>query len=196
MVMVMGSSTQALLHLLHAAQWLAGEGRLQVSMEWRGVGCSDMNFPVAIEVTCVEVLRSFSEFHWQLALRPAFQHFPILSLSPASAQHLCVNLFHLMDALDLEGVPDLEMSSEPQNLAELHLGWSARPHLDRTFRGPGVPLKCTRDGPVASICYPDIGIGWNNAGAQGHKECQVGNEEALIGLVGLALVHTIGKKPC
>lgn len=45
-------------------------------------------------------------------------------------QHLCVNLFHLMDALDLEGVPDLEVS-------------------------PGVPLKCTRDGPVASICYPD-----------------------------------------
>ena len=27
-------------------------------------------------------------------------------------QHLCVNLFHLMDALDLEGVPDLEVSSE------------------------------------------------------------------------------------
>jgi hypothetical protein len=168
MVMVMGSSTQALLHLLHAAQWLAGEGRLQVSMEWRGVGCSDMNFPVAIEVTCVEVLISFSEFHWQLALRPAFQHFPILSLSPA--QHLCVNLFHLMDALDLEGVPDLEMSSEPQNLNST---WDE----DRTFRGPGVPLKCTRDGPVASICYPDIGIGWNNAGAQGHKECQVGNED-------------------
>ena len=23
--------------------------------------------------------------------------------------------------------------------------------------GPGVPLKCTRDGPVATICYPDAG---------------------------------------
>lgn len=49
-------------------------------------------------------------------------------------QHLCINLFHLMDALDLEGVPDMEVS-------------------------PGVPLRCTRDGPIASICYPDIGIG-------------------------------------
>ena len=29
-------------------------------------------------------------------------------------QHLCVNLFHLMDALDLEGVPpELEVSSGP-----------------------------------------------------------------------------------
>jgi len=49
-------------------------------------------------------------------------------------QHLCINLFHLLDALDLEGVPDMEVS-------------------------PGVPLKCTRDGPIASICYPDVGIG-------------------------------------
>ena len=33
-------------------------------------------------------------------------------------QHLCVNLFHLMDALDLEGVPDLEVSrrlKRPEN---------------------------------------------------------------------------------
>lgn len=50
-------------------------------------------------------------------------------------QHLCVNLFHLLDALDLEGVPDMEVS-------------------------PGVPLRCTRDGPVGSICYPDVGIGF------------------------------------
>jgi len=49
-------------------------------------------------------------------------------------QHLCVNLFHLLDTLDLEGVPDLEVS-------------------------PGVPLRCTRDGPMASICYPNVGIG-------------------------------------
>lgn len=49
-------------------------------------------------------------------------------------QHLCVNLFHLLDALDLEGVPDMEVS-------------------------PGVPLRCTRDGPIASVCYPDVGIG-------------------------------------
>lgn len=52
-------------------------------------------------------------------------------------QHLMVNLFHLLDALDLEGVPDMETS-------------------------PGVPLRCTRDGPIASICYPDVGIGFNN----------------------------------
>ena len=32
----------------------------------------------------------------------------------ANLQHLCVNLFHLMDALDLEGVPDLEVSPGPQ----------------------------------------------------------------------------------
>lgn len=49
-------------------------------------------------------------------------------------QHLCINLMHLLDALDLEGVPNLEVSL-------------------------GVPLKCTRDGPVGSICYPDVGIG-------------------------------------
>eukprot|EP00929_Paragymnodinium_shiwhaense_P107117 TRINITY_DN7317_c0_g1_i1.p1 TRINITY_DN7317_c0_g1~~TRINITY_DN7317_c0_g1_i1.p1 ORF type:complete len:697 (-),score=120.11 TRINITY_DN7317_c0_g1_i1:573-2663(-) len=49
-------------------------------------------------------------------------------------QHLVINLFHLLDALDLEGVPDLEVS-------------------------PGVPLRCTRDGPMGQICYPDIGIG-------------------------------------
>jgi len=49
-------------------------------------------------------------------------------------QHLCVNLFHLLDALDLEGVPDMEVS-------------------------PGVPLRCTKDGPIASVCYPDVGIG-------------------------------------
>merc|ERR1712217_714906 len=49
-------------------------------------------------------------------------------------QHLCINLMHLLDALDLEGVPDLEVS-------------------------PGVPLRCTRDGPIASICYPNVGIG-------------------------------------
>jgi membrane associated rhomboid family serine protease len=49
-------------------------------------------------------------------------------------QHLCINLMHLLDALDLEGVPDLEVSL-------------------------GVPLRCTRDGPIASICYPDVGIG-------------------------------------
>ncbi|CAE8601234.1 unnamed protein product, partial [Polarella glacialis] len=52
-------------------------------------------------------------------------------------QHLCVNLFHLLDALDLEGVPDMEVS-------------------------PGVALRCTRDGPMASICYPDVGIGFNH----------------------------------
>lgn len=52
-------------------------------------------------------------------------------------QHLCVNLFHLLDALDLEGVPDLEVS-------------------------PGVPLKCTKNGPIAQICYPDVGIGFNH----------------------------------
>jgi len=40
----------------------------------------------------------------------------------------------LLDALDLEGVPDLEVSL-------------------------GVPLRCTRDGPVGSVCYPDVGIG-------------------------------------
>eukprot|EP00927_Polykrikos_kofoidii_P079400 TRINITY_DN76184_c0_g1_i1.p1 TRINITY_DN76184_c0_g1~~TRINITY_DN76184_c0_g1_i1.p1 ORF type:complete len:688 (+),score=99.34 TRINITY_DN76184_c0_g1_i1:94-2157(+) len=49
-------------------------------------------------------------------------------------QHLCVNMFHLLDALDLEGVPDLEVS-------------------------PGVPLRCSRDGAVSSVCYPDIGVG-------------------------------------
>mmetsp|Transcript_10142 Transcript_10142/g.26058 ORF Transcript_10142/g.26058 Transcript_10142/m.26058 type:complete len:637 (-) Transcript_10142:154-2064(-) len=49
-------------------------------------------------------------------------------------QHLCINLMHLLDALDLEGVPDLEVSL-------------------------GVPLRCTRDGPISSICYPDVGIG-------------------------------------
>lgn len=49
-------------------------------------------------------------------------------------QHLCVNLFHLLDTLDLEGVPDMEVS-------------------------PGVPLRCTRDGPISSVCYPDVGIG-------------------------------------
>jgi len=52
-------------------------------------------------------------------------------------QHLCVNLFHLLDTLDLEGVPDMEVS-------------------------PGVPLRCTRDGPIASICYPNVGIGTNH----------------------------------
>jgi hypothetical protein len=49
-------------------------------------------------------------------------------------QHLCVNLFHLLDTLDLEGVPDMEVS-------------------------PGASLRCSRDGPVTSICYPDVGIG-------------------------------------
>jgi len=49
-------------------------------------------------------------------------------------QHLCINLFHLMDALDLEGVPDLEVS-------------------------PGVPLRCSRNGPLGSVCYPNVGIG-------------------------------------
>merc|ERR1712110_1178138 len=39
-----------------------------------------------------------------------------------------------MDALDLEGVPDMESS-------------------------PGIPLHCTRNGPVATVCYPDVGIG-------------------------------------
>ena len=181
MVMVMGSSTQALLHLLHAAQWLAGEDRLQVSMEriwgrvqWHELPCGHQSH------MCWS---PYKFFRVSLTARFAacFPTFSQLVPVPFAAQHLCVNLFHLMDALDLEGVPDLEMSSEPQksqNLAELHLGWSARPqnlpHLDR---GPGVPLKCTRDGPIASICYPDIGIGWNNAGAQGHKECQVGNED-------------------
>jgi hypothetical protein len=38
-------------------------------------------------------------------------------------QHLCVNLFHLLDTLDLEGVPDMEVS-------------------------PGASLRCSRDGPV------------------------------------------------
>eukprot|EP00928_Gymnodinium_smaydae_P032435 TRINITY_DN23490_c0_g1_i1.p1 TRINITY_DN23490_c0_g1~~TRINITY_DN23490_c0_g1_i1.p1 ORF type:complete len:713 (-),score=90.49 TRINITY_DN23490_c0_g1_i1:65-2158(-) len=52
-------------------------------------------------------------------------------------QHLCVNLFHLLDALDLEGVPHLEIS-------------------------PGVPLRCTRDGSADAICYPDVGIGRNH----------------------------------
>lgn len=49
-------------------------------------------------------------------------------------QHLCINAMHLLDALDLEGVPNLEVSL-------------------------GVPLRCTRDGPVSSVCYPDVGIG-------------------------------------
>eukprot|EP00932_Pfiesteria_piscicida_P003681 SRR837773.13586.p1 GENE.SRR837773.13586~~SRR837773.13586.p1 ORF type:complete len:552 (-),score=101.28 SRR837773.13586:155-1660(-) len=49
-------------------------------------------------------------------------------------QHLCINVMHLLDALDLEGVPDLEVSA-------------------------GVPLRCTKDGPIASVCYPDVGIG-------------------------------------
>ena len=69
-------------------------------------------------------------------------------------QHLCVNLFHLMDALDLEGVPDLEVSSEP----ELVGSWTCSQASCSKHRGPGVPLKCTRDGPVATICYPDAGI--------------------------------------
>mmetsp|Transcript_9216 Transcript_9216/g.20454 ORF Transcript_9216/g.20454 Transcript_9216/m.20454 type:complete len:701 (+) Transcript_9216:36-2138(+) len=50
-------------------------------------------------------------------------------------QHLASNLFHLLDALDLEGVPPgMEVS-------------------------PGVALRCTRDGPVGSVCYPDVGVG-------------------------------------
>eukprot|EP00929_Paragymnodinium_shiwhaense_P107119 TRINITY_DN7317_c0_g2_i1.p1 TRINITY_DN7317_c0_g2~~TRINITY_DN7317_c0_g2_i1.p1 ORF type:complete len:698 (-),score=138.16 TRINITY_DN7317_c0_g2_i1:221-2314(-) len=49
-------------------------------------------------------------------------------------QHLVMNIFHLLDALDLEGVPNIEVS-------------------------PGVPLRCTRDGPMGQICYPDVGIG-------------------------------------
>eukprot|EP00930_Biecheleria_cincta_P046360 TRINITY_DN31972_c0_g1_i1.p1 TRINITY_DN31972_c0_g1~~TRINITY_DN31972_c0_g1_i1.p1 ORF type:complete len:695 (+),score=124.23 TRINITY_DN31972_c0_g1_i1:88-2085(+) len=99
-------------------------------------------------------------------------------------QHLCTNLFHLLDALDLEGVPDLEVS-------------------------PGVPLRCTRDGPIASICYPDVGIGLNhvvgvialvlafgallgtikNFGAlvQGASSVCFGVDGALIGLYALFL---------
>jgi len=46
-------------------------------------------------------------------------------------------LFHLLDALDLEGVPDLETS-------------------------PGVLLRCSRDAPVDSVCYPDVGIGFEH----------------------------------
>jgi len=99
-------------------------------------------------------------------------------------QHLCVNLFHLLDALDLEGVPDMEVS-------------------------PGVSLRCTRDGPIASICYPDVGIGFNhvvalvavvlaygamlgsikNFGAllQGASSVCFGVDGALIGLYALFL---------
>lgn len=49
-------------------------------------------------------------------------------------QHLFINLMHLLDTIDLEGVPNLEVSL-------------------------GAPLRCTRGGPVASVCYPDVGIG-------------------------------------
>lgn len=49
-------------------------------------------------------------------------------------QHLCINVMHLLDALDLEGVPHLDVSL-------------------------GSPLKCSRRGHTASICYPDVGIG-------------------------------------
>lgn len=82
-------------------------------------------------------LDRFFSFYAPCMKKGEFWRFFTYFMLHSDFQHLCVNLFHLMDALDLEGVPDLEMS-------------------------PGVPLKCTRDGPVASICYPDIGIGWNN----------------------------------
>ncbi|CAL1140557.1 unnamed protein product [Cladocopium goreaui] len=82
-------------------------------------------------------LDRFFSFYAPCMKKGEFWRFFTYFMLHSDLQHLCVNLFHLMDALDLEGVPDLEMS-------------------------PGVPLKCTRDGPVASICYPDIGIGWNN----------------------------------
>jgi len=49
-------------------------------------------------------------------------------------QHICANLFHLLDTLDLEGVPEVEVSA-------------------------GVGLRCARDGLATSVCYPDIGIG-------------------------------------
>jgi len=82
-------------------------------------------------------LDRFFSFYAPCMKKGEFWRFFTYFMLHSDLQHLCVNLFHLMDALDLEGVPDLEMS-------------------------PGVPLKCTRDGPVASICYPDVGIGWNN----------------------------------
>ena len=120
---------------------------------------------VAFSITCVEVFIKLFRVSLTACCAACFQPFPVfLALPPA--QHLCVNLFHLMDALDLEGVPDLEMSSEPRNLGG-RSSWDDQPSPLSTCQGPGVPLKCTRDGPIASICYPDIGIGWNNAGAQG-----------------------------
>merc|ERR1712211_24488 len=49
-------------------------------------------------------------------------------------QHLFVNVTHLMDALDIEGVPGVELS-------------------------PGVPLRCNSHGAASGLCYPDVGIG-------------------------------------
>ena len=201
MILVLGSSSQAVLHLLHAAQWLAGA---------RGTAPGNLNGEGSGAVTGTSqpskshVLKSlfFSDFHWQLALRPAFPHFPMfLVLSPA-LQHLCVNLFHLMDALDLEGVPDLEMSSEPQNF-----GWSwlqkvfKRPHVrtwDDPHDQPHFPLRSRgavemHQGRPYSLHLLPRHWHWleQRWGPRPSWQWRLG----LVGLVGLALTHTISKKP-
>mmetsp|Transcript_106951 Transcript_106951/g.190141 ORF Transcript_106951/g.190141 Transcript_106951/m.190141 type:complete len:658 (+) Transcript_106951:58-2031(+) len=82
-------------------------------------------------------LDRFLSFYAPCMKKGEFWRFFTYFMLHSDLQHLCVNLFHLLDTLDLEGVPDMEVS-------------------------PGVPLRCTRDGPIASICYPDVGIGFNH----------------------------------
>jgi len=84
-------------------------------------------------VTVLNLNRFFSFFAPCLKKGEFWRLFTYFMLH-SDLQHLCVNLFHLLDTLDLEGVPDMEVS-------------------------PGVPLRCTKDGPIASVCYPDVGIG-------------------------------------
>ena len=52
------------------------------------------------------------------------------------------------------------------------------PQNANLFPGPGVPLKCTRDGPVASICYPDARETqwWRQANSNPHSPTVDGSE--------------------